>query len=363
MYHLLESRYYDSKSDKLTTLENEYNTTLELIKKGDWKYFVNSNLTKYQKELSQTKDSNEKKRFEALIDLEEYRLANNVIYDESNYLHNALEDIKINLTEYLNLKNKSSLTSEEEKRYAYLQEQIAQDKYILDNKVDILNNTNLKSVFANFASEFGLFILIYIILIFGPIVSEEYNKGTIKYLLIKPYRRSTILLSKLLTGLLFIPFIILLMLALEFLIGGLILGFSSINIPVLIYDSAKNILVVYPILKYTILSLLSILPMYLILGILAFTLSTITASTSAAITITFLFYLLGNVISNLALVYKFKIFKFFVSLHWDFSYLIAHTSNPYHFSINFSLVILGLYIIVMLCLAFLYFRKKDVKNI
>ena len=92
-------------------------------------------------------------------------------------------------------------------------------------------------------------------------------------------------------------------------------------------------------------------------------LSTITASTSAAITITFLFYLMSNVISNLALVYNLKIFKYFVALHWDFSYLLESTPNPYHFTPSFSLIIIGIYLIVILALTYIFFDKKDVKNI
>ena len=46
-------------------------------------------------------------------------------------------------------------------------------------------------------SEVNIFIIICIIMVSGSIVSDEYNKGTIKYLLIKPYKRYKILLSKL----------------------------------------------------------------------------------------------------------------------------------------------------------------------
>ena len=283
--------------------------------------------------------------------------------DTTNYLNNALDAIKTNLTEYLNLQAKENLTKTETERLSYLKEDMLRNKYILMHKKDLNNMENLKSVLANFAEEFGLFILIYVVLIFGPIVSEEYSKGTIKYLLIKPYKRSTILLAKFLAGLILIPFVIILMLALEVLIGGLILGFNSLNIPILIYDSAKNILISYSIFKYVLIVLLSIIPMYLMLGIICFSLSTITTSTSAAITITFLFYLIANVISNLVLVYKTSIFKYFISLHWDFNYLITKTPNPYHFSYQTSIFVLLIYTIVILSFTFIYFNKKDVKNI
>ena len=103
--------------------------------------------------------------------------------------------------------------------------------------------------------------------------------------------------------------------------------------------------------------------MYLVIGILSFMISTISRSTSAAITISFLFYLLGNIISNLALIYDLPIFKAFISLYWDFSYIITNSPNPYGASIFTSILIIILYLGIMLCLSYVYFAKKDVKNL
>ena len=96
---------------------------------------------------------------------------------------------------------------------------------------------------------------------------------------------------------------------------------------------------------------------------MAFFISIVTLSTSAATTITFLLYLLGNVLNNLASIYKISIFKYVVSLHWDFSYLVNRIPNPYGYSFSFSLIIIGIYLFIILCLSYLIFIKKDVKNI
>ena len=87
------------------------------------------------------------------------------------------------------------------------------------------------------------------------------------------------------------------------------------------------------------------------------------ASTSAAITISFLVYLIGNVIANLAQVYKFKIFKYLVFLHWDFSYLVTKGTNPFGFKPLTSIIVVGIYLLFFLCLTYIYFQKKDVKNV
>ena len=185
-----------------------------------------------------------------------------------------------------------------------------------------------------------LFILIYVIMIAGSIVSEEYTRGTIKSMFTKPYKRRTILTSKLLVVILFVPVIMLFMSLIEILIGGIILGFDSLSVPVVLY--IHDTLITYPVLGYLASLLLSGIAMYLVIGIVAFMISTITLSTSAAITISFLFYLLANVVSNLALVYDLPVFHLFVSLYWDFSYLVTGSSSPFGVSIGTSvLVILG----------------------
>ena len=195
----------------------------------------------------------------------------------------------------------------------------------------------------------------------GSIVSEEYSRGTIKYLLTKPFRRSTILTSKLLVVLLLIPGIMIFMSLIEILIGGIILGFSSLSVPVVLFSDGA--ITSYSVIGYLASEFLSIIPMYLVIGLLAFMISTITASTSAAITVSFLFYLLGNVTSNLALVYHLPIFKTCVSLYWDFSYLITKSTQPYNASFLTSIIVIILYIMVMLFVSYFIFSKKDVKNI
>ena len=61
-------------------------------------------------------------------------------------------------------------------------------------------------------------------MIAGTIVSEEFNKGTIKLLLVKPYTRNKILLSKFITTLIMIVFVIIVTITMQILIGGVLFG-------------------------------------------------------------------------------------------------------------------------------------------
>lgn len=357
-----QEKYFNKDDEEYQKSRNEINDYLDKIKLNDWKYFTNLKIEEINYYLTNSTDDITKTRYQEILKLEQYRLEHNIDYGDS-YLNKAILSLEENLFEFYNLKNRSNLTEEEQDRLAYLEENYLTNHYVLDHQKDVNNHTNLQSVLKNFFSEFGLFILIYIVMISGSIVSEEFNKGTIKYLLTKPYKRSTILTSKILTVLLLIPIIVFMMVFIEIVVGGIILGFSSLSIPVLIYQAAAHSLVETSILIYFVQMFLANLPIYIILSVLCFMLSTITTSTSAAITITFLFYLVSNVIANLAIYYPIKIFKAFIALHWDFSYLIHFNSHPYHMETWLSLVVVLLYISVMLCISFCYFNKKDVKNI
>ena len=360
IYKIYESKYILEDDQLYQKYSLEVDHKILKIKNNDWHYFLDERILYLEERVSKTTGT-ENERYKALLELAKYRKDQDVPYDKDNYLHNSILYLEENMYEYINLLHDENLTFEEENRLQFLKENMSIHEYVLEHEQDVLNEHTLRAVLMNFSGEFGIFILIYVIMLAGSIVSEEYSRGTIKYLFTKPFKRRTILTSKLLIVILFIPLIMLFMSLIEILIGGIILGFDSIHVPIILYTSGG--IVSYSTIKYLLLLLFSSLPIYYVIGILAFMISTVTLSTSAAITISFLFYLLGNVISNLALIYSFPIFKFFVSLYWDFSYLVTLQSQPFGASIFTSILVVLAYIFIMLCIAYVFFIKKDVKNI
>lgn len=358
IYNMYEAEYILADED----LASEYAQILEeeITHLDDWEYFLEERIEYLEARVEATTGI-EQLRYQNFLSYALYRQEHGIAYDSTNYLHNALVFLEENNYEYTNLVNAEELTSEEESRLEYLEKEVAIRKYILEAQEDVLNEATLRMVLINFSGEFGLFILIYVIMLAGSIVSEEYTRGTIKYLLIKPYKRGMILTSKLLVVLLFIPLIMVFMSLIEIVIGGIVLGFDSLSVPVVLF--LEGSIKTYPIIGYLATVLLSVMPMYIIIAMVAFLLSTITQSTSAAITVSFLFYLLGNVISNLALLYDFSFFKGFVSLYWDFSYLITKDVAPYGNSVGTSILVLSIYFLVIVSLTYVYFQKKDVKNV
>ena len=360
IYQMYESEYILKDQELSLELQSEVQEQEEHVKDEDSTYFLDERIH-YLEARAQDTEGLEQARYQRLLELANIRKENNVSYDSSNYLHNSLEFLEENTVEYMNLLSDDDLTSDEEKRLEFLKEEMSIHEYVIEHKIDLLNEHTLRAVLMNFSGEFGLFILIYTIMIAGSIVSEEYSRGTIKSLLTKPFRRRTILTSKLFVALLSIPLIMIFMSVIEIIIGGFTLGFDSLSVPVVLYQN--GVLESYSVLGYLFGLLFTSLPMYLIIGVFAFMLSVVTTSTSAAITVSFLFYLLLNVISNLALVYDFWVFKASASLYWDFSYLVTGTTQTFGANISTSILVLFIYIFVMLCIAYVIFGKKDVKNI
>lgn len=200
-------------------------------------------------------------------------------------------------------------------------------------------------------------------MIAGAIVSDEFNKGTIKALLTLPYKRSTLLLAKYITTLIMVLLGIAFMILLEFIVGGIILGFGSLSIPFVTYSIAKGSLEVVEIFKYLLLNIIVNLPKLILLATLAFSISTILNSTAFSIAITFCGAIGSDIINSLAFNYKIKFLNYFVTTNWDFSYYLFGGKSVFGISLSQAVITCLVYLLIMLVVAFMVFRKKDIKNI
>lgn len=192
--YALEGNYLDEN------LENEYNAIKKALNSDDWKYFVNvktdslkEELKNYEESLKNATSDKAKKDIEAeiyriniAIEMNKYRLKENVKYGD-DYINNAIDEV-ISLASQV--KTYETTTNEETK--TQLEQSVKnyyKSRYILENKEDINNESNLRYIMTNFYSEYTFLILVFGVMIAGAIVSEEYNKGTIKSLLITPYKK------------------------------------------------------------------------------------------------------------------------------------------------------------------------------
>ena len=275
----------------------------------------------------------------------------------NNYQQNSY------MIEQINNSNEE-LTYQEKKEYNESLEEKEISKYIIENHADVEKIDDLRGILSRFFNEFGLFIIVIVVMIAGTIVSEEFNKGTIKLLLIKPYNRTKILLAKFITVLIMIVFATVVIIGMELIVGGLIYGFDSLSLPVVVYNFETNMIQEINIFSYLGLQIFSILPSIILLATLSFALSTIFTNSPVAIALPLLGYMGVAVINQLAIQYNIGFLKYFVTLNWDFTqYLFGGMPLMQGLTPTFSILICIIYFVIMIIPTFIIFKKKNIKNI
>ena len=368
----------EKNEEQAKKLDEKIKELQEKLNQDDWKHFANEELKNAEEKvkiLEEEKNKTEdKQRLEELnnelavakIDLNvaKYRIDENIKYG-NDYMNTALESFKQNsyIVEQINNSNEK-LTYEQKKEYNESLESSQISKYIIENHVDVNKQDDLRGVLSEFFNEFGLFIIVIVIMIAGTIVSEEFNKGTIKLLLVKPYSRRKILFAKFITILIMIIFTIIITIAMQLIVGGIIFGFDSLKIPVIVYDFSKNMIQEINIFTYLGIQIINILPSIILLSTLSFALSTIFTNSPLAIALPLLGYMGAAVINQLAIQYNIQFLKYFVTLNWDFTqYLYGNLPLMEGLTPEFSAVICIIYMLIMLIPTFVIFKKKNIKNI
>lgn len=344
---------------------------------NDWKYFANDEVKKLEgnlKALEEQKNNIEDKQELdelnqsiklAKIDLEaaRCRVDKDIKYG-NDYLNTALDDYLNNSKTLVSYKKDKKLSFKEQKEYNQSLENKEVSKYIIENKQDVNKANDVRGILKNFFDEYGLFIIVLVVMIAGTIVSEEFNKGTIKLLLIKPYSRKKILLSKFITVLIMILFSIAIIIFMELLVGGVVFGYDSLSVPILQYNFETQNLETISIFSYLGIQIITQLPKLILLATLAFACSTLFTNSAVAIAIPLLGYMSADVINMLVIQYKVDFMKIFVSLNWDFNeYLYGNLPKMEGMTLGFSILICTIYFLAMIIPTFIAFKKKNIKNI
>ena len=250
------------------------------------------------------------------------------------------------------------------KQYYKAQETAAINKYDIENGTTVGDTSSAKGILLSTFDEYEIFLIVMFMMTAGVIVSEEFSKGTIKLLLIKPYKRSTILASKFITSIIVAIIVILLVLLMQFVVGGLIQGFDSFRNPTIIYDHTINNVKQINTIQYLAMQALGKAPMYILLMTLAFAFSTIFTNSALAITISLLGYMGSSVINMLALNLKLNWIKYFVTPNWNLTeYFWGGIPTFEGITLPFSIAIIVIYMVIMLVPTFIIFQKKNIKNI
>ena len=374
----LKIMYLEKSGETYNNARTKYDKDVEALEKNDCKYFVYQDLDETNLQILMT-DESASNQLESLKDTKqalEWRLEKNISYDNSD-LNSYLQcwlNARVSIRQYKD--NKSPSQTEK----VYHQQDVATEaiaRYAIENGIDgtISNqgNSNLKYGLAYSAkselfdafSGYSLFIIILIIIVAGTIVSEEFNKGTIKLLLVRPYSRVKILLSKYITCLIVLICSIIFVALMQTVVGGIVYGFDSYKNPTVMYNYTTNSLNVVSMTGALATMAVAILPKLILLMTLAFTLSTVITNTPVAIAIPLLGSMVESIINQLAIMYeKANFLKYFVTPNWDFSqYLYGSLPQMKGITLEFSVCICLAYFIVMMALSIWNFKNKNIKNI
>lgn len=303
--------------------------------------------------------------YKAELETLEMRRNYNIAYafdDMNDNLRNYEANRQIELS--FKEKNEETLKQDEKSLLESAQEEVAISKVKIEKNIEEVEMGSNHQILLNYYNEYFIMILVIIVLVSGSIVSEEFNKGTIKLLLVKPFSRTKILFSKYITSLIMVLFAIIAPFIIQMIIGGIFFGYDSLKIPTLIYNYSDKIVETVNVFKYLSLNTLAILPEFILIATLAFALSTIFTSTSLANVITIIGVFGSDIINLIAESYEIDILKYFITLNWDLTPFLFGGSSPYKgITLPFSIMICIIYLLIMLIVTTIVFKKRNIKNI
>lgn len=371
---------YGKIGQSMEQTNQEYQEFVSKLDSGDWQYFANEELKRVNQNLEEQKTAKENTQDVALLaniegqiynyELEkqilEWRLEKDIPYGY-DYFNQCLDEYRMAKTSIRDYENSSSQQKEDytaKQEYYTNLEMAAISEYDIENKTTSGLTSDARGLLLGSFSQFELFIIIMIIMVAGSIVSEEFSKGTVKLLLIKPYKRTVILASKLITCLIMLIIIIVSILLMQFIVGGIVQGFDQFNTPAVVYDHTTNEVQEISIISYLAMQALGKLPIYIALMTLAFALSTIFSNTALAIAITLLGYMGAPFVTMIGLEFNLDWIRYFITPNWDFTQFFFGSLPAYEGLMPiFSAVIVAIYMIIMLIPTFVIFKKKNIKNI
>lgn len=265
--------------------------------------------------------------------------------------------------------NQNSLGSdrvpEEWKKYRKIY--IEQMKYYLEHDVNPIQAGGVSFTREFLDNASTLFIPLLIMGVGSDIVSSERTAGTIKMLLTRPVRRWKILLSKLITLIMFVSLIILSTLLVCYLISGIFFGYGGFQLPVFsgfqLHGSEVDMSNVHavPQWKYICMQAGLIWFVGIVVAMLAFMVSVLVRSTAASIVIMMAALIAGNILSSMASAWTSAKYLFMVNLGLT-NYLSGTPAPIEGMTLGFSLVVLAVWAACSAVVSFLVFTKQDILN-
>lgn len=390
----------------IRVLEKEKDTFRAMMDENNWRLSVEAELKQANDSIEKAQENGEiNKEAEIKKEICELRLKHNIV---PSYLSNALvSDFNINLsgqfageivaavkamlgTDWhndileeieeerkilaglnnheneglggLSLSQKNELSSEERTR---IEESINEKIYRLENDISASNGTVYGAVCAVMMEFLLSVVAICVIVVAGRIMSDEFIKGTVKFMLLTPYKRGKIWLAKYLTILIFAVFTTVFACGITLITAGVYFGFEGIG-GVVLADFGSGTL---PFAVNLLISFFANSLTVLMTVTLAYMLSCLTRSSAASIGVT-LAYFFG---SSLAVTFISMLNPDLYKKAWLYNEMTVNVKNllsPESFvfansdlniTVLHSAVVVSVFFILLNIISFVSFTKRDVK--
>ena len=367
LYDTLYERnmYLDVLHDdvKFENIEHNYQEMISRLEGDDWKYFVSLELESLLKDIESQSREDDIYQKKLRIDELRYRLVYSVRMEEG-YLNQALLDFKNAKSTLHEMRDYRELDFNMKKNYQDAFSKMKISEYILENRVNIQKENTTQYLLRTISLDYEIFLILIILMVSSTIICDEFHKGTVKLLLIKPYSRGKILFSKYCVCLLIFLFSLFFLILMQLLFGYIFFGGSSLKLPVVVYHFSYHQIIEYSIWKYMLIRFISRFPFFLMMLTICFTLSVVFTSTVVSIMIPMLLYLFFPVVMKLGVKYQFGWFQYFLPIQVHFENYLFGGIGEYPFvSFRVLIILFILYYLLLMCISFFCFKKKDIRNI
>ncbi|MGX1195916.1 ABC transporter permease [Metabacillus sp. SLBN-84] len=256
------------------------------------------------------------------------------------------------------MRNLESQLNEMDDEYKeFVEQDIKQLESYLENNINPYQKSQW--TFMSFSAGITLFITLAVVILSSRIVANEFSEGTIKLLLVRPFSRFQILASKYITLLIIIALLLAELLIVSYLTGGVLYGFASFDTPTYLLNNQGEIITenhtMYLLKKY----MFECISISVIVTI-SFMISTLINNSAFAITASILTMFSIGTLTSIFSGFTWGKYLLFPNLNLK-QYLSSSTGPIEGMTLEFSIVINFIYVIALLSITFLAFKRKEIK--
>lgn len=352
---------YNAAEYSVTDSDMLISTIDNAIKDKDWKTYFQTAIDLSAKNQELINDS------DGMISLYKYCLDNSIAPYDKNWKYSIASQLEYSRAQLKSMEEqKASGQPVDISEMETFSENCKKYEYRLKNNIDfdISENNNWADGVFNFWSVFctspGLvtFIGVIVIIVAGGIVSGEFSTGTIKFLMINPVKRWKILTSKYFTSITFgylamlVAFIVSALASMVF-FGADHIGASFIEVS---GDTVKEIPGFLYIARLYLLNSIN----FVVMGSLAFAISSLFRSSALAIGISVMALFGGNTITLILAQLQFDWGRYLIFSNLDISSIMEGNSYFAGQTVTGALIVIAVHMVIFLLTAWDGFNKREI---